>query len=425
MVSKPGSGHLSADGASRGSETPGILEFNRPKVRQGERPAPAADGSKLPSGTMCLAVIQSPERPGDTTPSVGHSNDMSQKHITGCILGTAVGDAIGLPYEGLSRRRSARLMGPPDRHRFLFRRGMVSDDTEHTCMVAQSMISSGGDPELFLRSLGWRLRFWLVGIPAGIGMATLRSIVRLWVGYSPHRSGVFSAGNGPAMRSAILGVAVQDRQRLRQLVHACSYITHTDPRAEYGAFAVALAARMECEQTHVSPEQFVDQLRQSLGDEARELTDLIADACASAVNGSSTESFADSLGLARGVTGYVYHSVPVAIHAWFEHSRDFRSAVTSVIRCGGDTDSTAAIVGGIVGAAVGRDGIPTDWLEGLLEWPRSVSWMERLSHQLGVTLESGAGTCPLRLPLWGLLPRNLFFLCVALCYGFRRLCPPY
>jgi len=38
-----------------------------------------------------------------------------------------------------------------------------------------------------------------------------------------------------------------------------------------------------------------------------------------------------------------------------------------VIECGGDTDSTAAIVGGIVGSAVGKAGIPTEWLDDLLE----------------------------------------------------------
>ncbi|HIF05444.1 MAG TPA: ADP-ribosylglycohydrolase family protein [Gemmatimonadetes bacterium] len=65
------------------------------------------------------------------------------------MLGTAVGDSIGLPYEGLSRGRAEKLLGPPDRHRFFFGRGMVSDDTEHTCMVAQSLIRSGA------YRLGW------------------------------------------------------------------------------------------------------------------------------------------------------------------------------------------------------------------------------------------------------------------------------
>ena len=168
---------------------------------------------------------------------------MAQRHIVGCILGTAVGDAIGLPYEGLSRRRAAKLLGPPNHHRFLFRRGMISDDTEHTCMVAQSLITSGGYPDSFCRSLGWRFRCWLLGLPAGIGFATLRSIVRLWIGVSPHRSGVFSAGNGPAMRAAIIGAALPDRKKMQALIRLSARITHTDPKAEYAAFAVALAAQ--------------------------------------------------------------------------------------------------------------------------------------------------------------------------------------
>ena len=57
-------------------------------------------------------------------------------------------------------------------------------------------------------------------------------------------------------------------------------------------------------------------------------------------------------------------------------------AVKNVIRCGGDADTTAAIVGGIIGAAVGKDGIPAAWLDRLFEWPRSVTWMEQLGHRL-------------------------------------------
>ena len=61
--------------------------------------------------------------------AAGHRSDQ----IAGVILGTAVGDALGLPREGLSRRRAGKLFGdPPLGHHFLFGRGMVSDDTEHT-----------------------------------------------------------------------------------------------------------------------------------------------------------------------------------------------------------------------------------------------------------------------------------------------------
>lgn len=90
-----------------------------------------------------------------------------------------------------------------------------------------------------------------------------------------------------------------------------------------------------------------------------------------------------------------------------------------------DTDTTAAIVGGIVGAAVGRNGIPPEWLDRLLEWPRTVAWMERLGRQLHDTIRSGVRARPLRLPVLGLLARNVLFLIVVLCHGFRRLGLPY
>src|ERR671933_268850 len=97
--------------------------------------------------------------------------------LAGVILGTAVGDALGLPREGLSRRRARRLFGdPPLRHHFLFGRGMVSDDTEHTCMAGQALLRAPADVDHFARSLAWRLRFRLLGVPAGTGRATLRAV---------------------------------------------------------------------------------------------------------------------------------------------------------------------------------------------------------------------------------------------------------
>jgi len=292
-------------------------------------------------------------------------------------------------------------------------------------MVAQSLIDSGGDIALFQRSLGRRFRYWLLGLPAGIGLATLRSILRLWMGISPQRSGVFSAGNGPAMRAAVLGAAVDDLPTLRELVGASSRITHSDPKAEYGAFAVALAAHMARHHAVVSGDQYLNELRSALGSAGEELTALLAKSVHSASTGESTESFADSLGLHRGVSGYVYHTVTVAIQAWLANPHDYRSAVTSMIRCGGDTDSTAAIVGGIVGAAVGKEGIPAEWLDTMADWPRTVSWMERLGNQLDASIQAHSQDRAVKLPLWGVLPRNLCFLLVVLFHGFRRLLPPY
>ena len=349
----------------------------------------------------------------------------SDAHIVGSLLGTAIGDSIGLPYEGLSRRRAERLLGPPDRHRFFFGRGMVSDDTEHTCMVAQSLIASGGDPDTFARRLAWGFRLWMLALPAGIGFATLRSIAKLWLGVGPEKSGVYSAGNGPAMRAAIIGAAVDDATKLTRLVRSSTRITHTDPRAESGALAVALAAQMACQSEVVSGAAFLDRYHAHAERGDDELGSFIEDSVRAADEGLSTADFAVSLGLAKGVSGFVCHTVPVALHAWLTNQRDFRSAVRAVIQCGGDADTTGAIVGGIVGASVGREGIPEEWLDRLVEWPRSTAWMERLAAQLDSTMQSGVATRPIRLPVYGVVPRNLFFLLVMLLHGARRALPPY
>jgi len=132
----------------------------------------------------------------------------TESAIHGTILGTVFGDAMGLPYEALSRCRAQRLWGEPDRHHFIFGRGMMSDDGEHTCLVASALCCSGADVEIFRRCLAWQFRWWLLGFPAGIGSATLRSLLKLWLGFSPTRSGVFSAGNGPACQ------AVEGRRRV-------------------------------------------------------------------------------------------------------------------------------------------------------------------------------------------------------------------
>ena len=85
---------------------------------------------------------------------------MSGSAIVGSILGTAIGDALGLAYEGVSRSRVPKLFGDPSQyHLVLGARGMVSDDTEHTCMVAQALIGSGDNPDRFIQGLGWRFRW--------------------------------------------------------------------------------------------------------------------------------------------------------------------------------------------------------------------------------------------------------------------------
>jgi ADP-ribosyl-[dinitrogen reductase] hydrolase len=360
-------------------------------------------------------------------PSHEVAGDQKRRSILGCLLGTAVGDALGLPYEALSRERQQKLYPEINGHHFIFGRGMISDDTEHSCMTAQALIVSGGEPGRFSQSFAWRLRWWLMSFPAAIGLATLRALFKLWVGFPPDKSGVFSAGNGPAMRSAILGVCYgDDLLRLRKLVKASARITHTDPKAEWAALAVAVASHLSyCGEA--TPQEFLAAFRNALGEDAEqaeEFLDLLDRAAQSAARGESTESFAESIGLKDGVSGYSYHTVPVALQTWLRHPNDF-SAVLHAIRCGGDTDTVAAIVGGIIGARVGKEGIPQLWLERIWEWPRSAAWIEQVGERLAQVCATGIPQQAVSVPVWALPLRSIGFTAAVLAHGLRRLLPPY
>lgn len=348
-----------------------------------------------------------------------------ERALTGCLTGMALADALGLPHEGLSPRRARRLFPDVDRFHFLFGRGMFSDDTEHACMTAQALLYSGGDGSRFARSLAWRLRWWLIGCPPAIGFATLKACLKLWLGFSPCHSGVWSAGNGPCMRAPILGVALGDRtELLREVVHCSTRMTHTDPRAEQAALAIAWAAFLSANGVS-DPQVVADRLVREVGDPTGELSQRLRRAADSAGSGQPTEAFAADLGLARGVTGYVLQSVPVVIHAWLRFPEGYASAVRSMIRCGGDTDTNAAIVGGIVGARVGVQGIPEAWRAGLAEWPRNLRWIARLGRELAQSLADRQPRRTVPLNPIGLVSRNIVFAGTVFAHVLRRLLPPY
>ena len=353
-----------------------------------------------------------------------------QEAIAGCLLGMAVADALGVPREGLSARRAERMFGRGGlSHHLLLGRGMISDDTEHACMTAQALLKAGDDIKLFQSSLAWRLRWWLLGMPAGIGFGTLRSILKLWIGFPPTRSGVFSAGNGPAMRAPILGVVfAQNSQKLREAVKASTIITHTDPKAEQGALAIAAAAafsaihdmEMESGNTALS---FVED---HLTDPA--LLEMLQTVRFHLQNDSTPEKLAEELGLSRGVSGYIYHTVPMALFCWLRFKGDYQKSVERSIRLGGDTDTLGGIVGALVGISTGKARMPQQWLSGMWEWPRSVDWIEKLAVRVArrfSSLDPPEMVGPLKLFWPGQLLRNILFAAIVLGHGFRRLLPPY
>jgi ADP-ribosyl-[dinitrogen reductase] hydrolase len=314
--------------------------------------------------------------------------------ITGLLLGTAVGDSLGLPREGLSPRRARRLYPGPLRQRL----GLLSDDTEHACMTAQALLAEPNDPARFGRVLARKLRWWLAALPPAIGFGTLRALA---IG-----RGVWSAGNGAVMRAPVIGAMIDDVERIEPFVAASTAITHRDPRAHAGALAIAIAAH------HASRDLdgVLDAIRARVVD--RELLAAL-DRVEAMLDRPSIE-LARELGLHRGVTGYVHHTVPMCLHAWLRAPHDFAGAVTTIIELGGDSDTTGAIVGALAGASAGEGAIPPGWLA-IRDAPRSLTWIRKLARS----------TTPIRVA-WPVIPlRNLAFALIVLAVGLRRLLPPY
>ncbi|HEX3762304.1 MAG TPA: ADP-ribosylglycohydrolase family protein [Kofleriaceae bacterium] len=272
--------------------------------------------------------------------------------IRGCLLGTALGDAAGLPYEGLSPARVARALGDaPPRPRAL-----VSDDTEQTALVASGLACTR-DPDRFGDEMVRRLRRWFLALPPAIGWGTLRACVKLCLG---GRRGVASAGNAPAMRAAVIGVVATDDAHLDALCAAATTPTHTDARAVDAARVVARAARGP-----VALDALAAGCR--TGALAAAITRIAPHV------GEPPAAVVRALGWTRGPGAYCVETVPAALWACASAATP-AGAIEAAIRLGGDTDTIAAIAGAIAGArtphlldaqAVDRLGRTRAWLERL------------------------------------------------------------
>ena len=337
------------------------------------------------------------------------------ERFIGCLIGTAIGDSLLLPAEGLSRRIVARRFPGPLRHRLVFGHGMVSDDTEHAFLTAQALLAGGDDTDRFAQALARRLRWWLLSLPGGCGKATALGLLRSWLGLSPSRSGVRSAGNGPAMRSAIIGLHwSHDATRRRDFVAASTGITHRDPMALAAAQAVAEAAAWIARQEE--PSILWSSWRNISTEQAwQTVIDRMENAFK---NQKSVDDLAVDLGCPDYISGYALYSVPVALFAWLRHRGDAQTCLSAILRCGGDTDTIGAIAGALLGVDGGAAAFTPEWKTKIWAWPMSLAVLEEAGRNLSMPSQHAASWCRPCQPL-----RNLAFLVIILVHGFRRLVP--
>ncbi|MBI5882488.1 MAG: ADP-ribosylglycohydrolase family protein [Elusimicrobia bacterium] len=340
--------------------------------------------------------------------------------LKGTLLGTAVGDSLGLPAEGLSAETILRRFGRMERFHLLGRVGFVSDDTEQSALVAQSLARHPGDLHACVAAFRRSLLGWFLRLPWGIGLATVRACCRMALGF--RESGVASAGNGAAMRASVVGVFFHDRPDERRAFGAAlARVTHTDPRAVEAALFCAEAAALCCRARgrEGTQDDRLAMMRQAL--------EVIKDAALKEALGQALKMSGEGLSSAEagktlGNTGYSVHTAALAAWCFIRYGGDALGAVAETISAGGDTDTIAAIVGAWVGALHGEEGLPQGLISAIHDGPFGPSHLRSLGDCLA---EVKAGARP-QVPAYcwpAALARNLALYPVVLAHGLRRLLP--
>ncbi|NIP66942.1 hypothetical protein GWN63_02840 [Candidatus Bathyarchaeota archaeon] len=281
---------------------------------------------------------------------------MLRSKFVGCLVGSALGDALGNTYEGL-RTPEVKMEDFS---------GRWTDDTHLMIGVAESLIRNKGFnarhmAETFIRNYDeepWRgygpgpprVFKWIKS-----GVAWSKAAKRLY-------GGAGSYGNGAAMRVAPVGIFYYDDvKRLRAVSNAQSRITHTHELGMEGAalqaYAVALATKAEAS-SKLDLSAFLSELQ---GFACNEVYEQKLRKIQGLLDEKSKRRVTRELG--NSVTAH--NSVPTAIYSFLRNRHSLKKSVLYAISLGGDTDTIGAMTGAISGAYHGEEAIPECWKNGL------------------------------------------------------------
>lgn len=291
--------------------------------------------------------------------------------IAGALLGVHAGDALGAAVE-FSRHDEIRERFPGGVREivgggpFGWPAGHATDDTDLTRAVLLAYLDPGAD---VVRTAADRMLDWLTGNwpdrepgsrPRDIGGATELGLTRFQRSGDPRTAGAGAgqAGNGSLMRCVSTALAVPDRARRVRESAEISAITHDDPRctvscAVYNEIVAALL--------NGAPPAVAVAFGEAISREFWQ-----ADVTAAITRGFGLELATAALigqaGLPDDGGGFVLDSLSLAVAAVLD-PRGIADVLADVILLGSDTDTNAAIAGGLVGARDGAAAIPAGWLE--------------------------------------------------------------
>jgi ADP-ribosylglycohydrolase len=290
----------------------------------------------------------------------------------GAMLGVAIGDALGAPFEGWSHYDIARQVGKITDY-VVFHEGMlkgaVSDDTMLTISLAEAYIEAKGfDPEVIAKK--FRSRWY-----PHIGNSLRGAISNLKMGKPWYDAGLESASNGGAKRSAPVGlVNYHSYRRLKMEAAVQTFITHKDQMAIAASVAVsfAVAYAINLAPGELSNEETIKKFISGVVDAiegieikeyrthsthkrttlhrrlAEELYPVLVE------YGNSPHKVYDLW----YNSSYALESVPCALYTFLRTPESFEEVVITAVNAGHDTDSTAAMAGAIAGAYLGMSAIP-------------------------------------------------------------------
>jgi ADP-ribosyl-[dinitrogen reductase] hydrolase len=287
----------------------------------------------------------------------------------GCMLGLAVGDALGMPVEGLTRDEIGERLGEvremvaPDQDHFHcgLGPGQYTDDTEQTLLLAETIIEAGFfDIERFTAKLMDWGRCWTLdpSLNRGVGWTSKTAIQDLLRDRPWQEAGLSTPTCGSAMRTAPIGLVYHcNLDLVSRYADQQSLPTHSSNAARAGSIALAVGVSLSL--LGFAPMKVLE-MAATFSDRAdlefarrllvvKELLDL-----------DPPEALQEI-----GTSPMVVETVPAAFycHLKFEPEEALITAASS----GGDTDSIASIAGALAGASRGTAWIPERWLACLEE----------------------------------------------------------
>ena len=301
------------------------------------------------------------------------------------LMGLCVGDALGLPFEFISRgelieRPVTGMVGYGSHEQPL---GTWSDDSSLTFCLAESLCNGFNIQDIADRFCKWLYEgYWTpYGFAFGIGITTLDAIFYLKQGVNPVEAGgkgEFSNGNGSLMRILPLAYYLEKANTIEQfeITHQVSSMTHAHIRSQmacgiYIQFAIELLRGAK-------PVEAYENMKKTV------LKYYPKPPFSKELNRFSRILDMDIFELPEEEIksdGYVVSTLEASIWC-FLNNDSYVKTVLAAVNLGFDTDTTAAVAGGLAGIYYGYDNIPKEWVNKIVRIQDIVNLAERLNNKI-------------------------------------------